>query len=57
MNEVGLRLARQFKEKSYLGVRVVGFFDDKLECQERLTGLDKPLIGRTDASPSASQNE
>ena len=35
MNEVGLRLARQFKEKSYLGVRVVGFFDDR--NKERLT--------------------
>ena len=29
MNEIGLQLARQFRNNRYLGVRVVGFFDDR----------------------------
>jgi putative colanic acid biosysnthesis UDP-glucose lipid carrier transferase len=29
MNEIGLQLARQFHNNRYLGVRVVGFFDDR----------------------------
>lgn len=29
MNEIGLQLARQFHNNHYLGVRVVGFFDDR----------------------------
>ena len=46
--DLGVRTARRIEGIPWAGIDVVGFFDDKLECQERLTGLNKPLIGRTD---------
>lgn len=46
-NEVGLRLARQFRDKDYLGVRLLGFFDDRR--QERLGDAGGfPVLGRVD---------
>ncbi len=45
VNEVGLRLTQQFSQNPYLGVRVIGFFDDR--SLERLPdGLTLPTIGR-----------
>ncbi|MCA1971850.1 MAG: undecaprenyl-phosphate glucose phosphotransferase [Caenispirillum sp.] len=44
-NEVGLRLARQFRDKNYLGVRLLGFFDDR--SRERLgDDVSFPLLGK-----------
>jgi putative colanic acid biosynthesis UDP-glucose lipid carrier transferase len=46
INEIGLRLARQFREKPHLGTRVIGFFDDR--SRQRLGDLSAGhnLIGR-----------
>lgn len=45
VNEVGLRLAQQFHADPYLGVRIVGYFDDRnLERLPDTNGL--PTIGR-----------
>lgn len=45
VNEVGLRLAKQFQDDPYLGVRVMGYFDDRnLERLPETNGL--PTIGR-----------
>ncbi|MBN8282128.1 undecaprenyl-phosphate glucose phosphotransferase [Zoogloea sp.] len=44
VNDVGLSLARQFKQNPYLGCRVVGFFDDR--NLERLPDTDGlPTLG------------
>jgi len=46
ISEIGLRLARQFREKPHLGTRVVGFFDDR--GRQRLGDLSAGhnLLGR-----------
>jgi len=46
ISEIGLRLARQFRDKRYLGTRVVGFFDDR--GRQRLGDLSAGhnLLGR-----------
>lgn len=45
VNEVGLRITRQFRDNPYHGVRVVGYFDDRnLERLPDTSGL--PTIGR-----------
>ena len=45
VNDVGLRLANQFRDNPYLGCRVVGFFDDRK--LERLPETENiPTIGR-----------
>ncbi|WP_246264573.1 undecaprenyl-phosphate glucose phosphotransferase [Aromatoleum toluvorans] len=44
VNDVGLKLAREFREHPYLGTRVVGFFDDR--PRSRLPDNDEaPLLG------------
>ncbi len=44
-NEIGIQLAEQFSINPYLGVRCIGYFDDR--APERLTHLnDHPLLGR-----------
>ena len=47
-NGVGIRLAQQFIGNRLLGVRFIGFFDDR--PRRRLTGLrdDMPVLGRFD---------
>ncbi len=43
-NETGLRLARNFAENRYIGVRFMGFFDDR--ARDRLEGIGgAPLLG------------
>lgn len=45
VNDVGLRVARQFKDNPYLGSRVVGFFDDRnLDRLPETDGL--PTLGK-----------
>ena len=45
VNDIGIRLARQFADNPYLGTRVVGFFDDR--APERLQTTDvAPMRGR-----------
>ena len=45
VNEVGLRLMREFESNPYLNTRVLGFFDDR--ASDRLGELGKvPLLGR-----------
>ncbi len=45
VNEVGLRLTRQFLDNPYLGCRVVGFFDDR--ALDRLPETNNiPTLGR-----------
>jgi putative colanic acid biosynthesis UDP-glucose lipid carrier transferase len=44
-NDIGVSLAEQFKTNPYLGVRCVGYFDDR--AAERITQLNgMPLLGR-----------
>ncbi|HQU90033.1 MAG TPA: undecaprenyl-phosphate glucose phosphotransferase [Denitromonas sp.] len=43
-NETGLRLAQNFAENRFIGVRFMGYFDDR--ARERLEGIgDAPLLG------------
>ncbi|TVO68095.1 undecaprenyl-phosphate glucose phosphotransferase [Denitromonas ohlonensis] len=43
-NETGLRLAQNFAENRYIGVRFMGYFDDR--ARDRLEGIgDAPLLG------------
>lgn len=44
VNEIGLRLTRQFRENPYLATRVMGYFDDR--STERLNKTDDlPVLG------------
>ncbi|WP_018229058.1 undecaprenyl-phosphate glucose phosphotransferase [Methyloversatilis universalis] len=44
-NDIGVSLAEQFRTHPYLGVRCVGYFDDR--SSERITQLNElPLLGR-----------
>lgn len=44
-NEIGLRIHQQFNENPYLGVKVVGFFDDR--SPERLPEISPtPILGK-----------
>jgi putative colanic acid biosynthesis UDP-glucose lipid carrier transferase len=44
-NESGLRLARQFRARSYLGIELAGFFDDR--AAERLGNIvEGPVLGK-----------
>jgi putative colanic acid biosynthesis UDP-glucose lipid carrier transferase len=44
-NEIGVRLADQFDGNPFLGVRCIGYFDDR--SPERITQLNnRPLLGR-----------
>lgn len=44
--DLGIRMARQLHSIPWAGIEVVGFFDDKLESEDRLQPLDKRLLGR-----------
>ena len=45
LNEVGLRLLREFESNPYLNTQVMGFFDDR--SSDRLSDLGKvPMLGR-----------
>ncbi|QTQ37583.1 undecaprenyl-phosphate glucose phosphotransferase [Aromatoleum petrolei] len=44
VNDIGLKLAREFRAHPYLGTRVVGFFDDRPRARLPDTG-DAPLLG------------
>ena len=46
--ELGVRTARRIEDVPWAGIEVTGFFDDKLEVDENLRHLGKPLLGRTD---------
>lgn len=45
MNEIGLRLARQFHDNPYLGIRLVGFFDDRERARLDQAGDRETLLG------------
>ena len=46
-NETGARLAANFADNRYIGVRFMGYFDDR--ARERLDGIgDAPLLGSLD---------
>jgi putative colanic acid biosynthesis UDP-glucose lipid carrier transferase len=43
-NEIGLRVAREFKQNPFNGIHFTGFFDDRV--RERLSGIDdEPILG------------
>ncbi|RTL52771.1 MAG: undecaprenyl-phosphate glucose phosphotransferase [Rhodocyclaceae bacterium] len=48
MNEIGQRLAQQFRENHYLGTRLVGFFDDRDRLRLGALGQNQTLLGRID---------
>ncbi len=51
--DLGVRMARQMEEIPWAGIEVVGFFDDKIESQDK---IDKPLLGRIDSIQHYLQN-
>ncbi|WP_394790221.1 undecaprenyl-phosphate glucose phosphotransferase [Rhodoferax sp.] len=57
VNEVGLRLLREFESNPYLNTRVLGFFDDR--NSDRLGELGKvPMLGRmADLAEYMKQND
>ena len=44
--DLGIRMAKDLENIPWAGIEIIGFFDDKLEKQEVLTPLKKPLLGR-----------
>ncbi len=45
---LGSRLVRQLEEIPWAGIKVVGFFDDKIESADELQEHTLPLLGRID---------
>jgi len=44
--DLGMRMIQQLEAIPWAGIEVVGFFDDKMETQEKLEKVNKPLLGR-----------
>lgn len=44
--DLGMRMMNQLEAIPWAGIEVVGFFDDKIETQETLDTINKPLLGR-----------
>ncbi len=47
-SDLGIRMARELEGIPWAGIEVVGFFDDKIENQQRYDTLQKPLLGKID---------
>jgi putative colanic acid biosysnthesis UDP-glucose lipid carrier transferase len=46
--DLGMRTMQQLEAIPWAGIEVVGCFDDKIESQENLEQLKKPLLGKID---------
>ncbi len=46
--DLGHRMTKQVEEIPWAGIEVIGYFDDKVEIDERLESIDKPLLGKID---------
>lgn len=44
--DLGIRMAKDLESIPWAGIEIIGFFDDKLEKQEVLNPLKKPLLGK-----------
>ncbi|MDR0478010.1 MAG: sugar transferase [Desulfobulbaceae bacterium] len=44
--DLGQRLLKEVESLPWVGINVVGFFDDKLEAEQPLTVVGRPVLGR-----------
>ena len=56
--DLGMRAIQQLEAIPWAGIDVVGCFDDKIETQDRLSALKKPLLGKIeDIAPFLKAND
>jgi len=56
--DLGMRTLQQLETIPWAGIEVVGCFDDKIETQEKLDLLNKPLLGKiSDIAPYLRGND